>query len=391
MCPRERRRERGHREDPGRDRDGHGQHVVGEERRRPDEARQRAEVLARDDVRPAARLVGAHGLHVGDDDDREQRCDRDRDRKTRCAEAADTASSTTSADSVAYATDDSGSEAKIGRASVFGSSVSRAGPTHRATDDEPPETSLGRGTCARPSAPGTRRSARCEQRVRDVRAAGSSASWSRLCARGIRAPPPVARRPGDARASRDPFRARAAGRFKGKADGSRAGSSDRSRRSISRRGARARAGRELRGAAAEEDGASRLAGSWTIRRSAGRRTATRSWCGGARFAPGRRYRRGARRPPPAIHGQPRIDVERRRHDGRAPRKEMWPFPGRGQIRACEGTYFDGRGAYQAVLKVTRRRLRISRGIDEPVADARLSEDVARPRRVGLELAPQLRT
>ena len=48
--------------------------------------------------------------------------------KTRCADAAETASSTTSADSVAYATEDNGSEAKIGRASVFGSSVSSSWP-----------------------------------------------------------------------------------------------------------------------------------------------------------------------------------------------------------------------------------------------------------------------
>ena len=40
------------------------------------------------------------------------------------APPADAAISTTSAASVAYATDESGSEAKIGRASHFGSSVS---------------------------------------------------------------------------------------------------------------------------------------------------------------------------------------------------------------------------------------------------------------------------
>ncbi len=44
--------------------------------------------------------------------------------KTRCAEVAETATRTTSADSVAYATDESGSDAKIGSASHFGSSVS---------------------------------------------------------------------------------------------------------------------------------------------------------------------------------------------------------------------------------------------------------------------------
>ena len=48
--------------------------------------------------------------------------------KTRCAAPAEAATRTTSADSVAYATDESGSEAKIGSASVFGSSVSSSSP-----------------------------------------------------------------------------------------------------------------------------------------------------------------------------------------------------------------------------------------------------------------------
>src|SRR3989475_9782677 len=48
--------------------------------------------------------------------------------KTRYAEAADAATSTTRADSVAYATDDRGSDAKIGRARVFGSNVSSSSP-----------------------------------------------------------------------------------------------------------------------------------------------------------------------------------------------------------------------------------------------------------------------
>ena len=43
---------------------------------------------------------------------------------TKCADAALTPTSTTSADSVAYATDDSGSDAKIGSARNFGRSVS---------------------------------------------------------------------------------------------------------------------------------------------------------------------------------------------------------------------------------------------------------------------------
>src|SRR5882724_2556547 len=48
--------------------------------------------------------------------------------KTRYAEAAEAATSTTRADSVAYATEDRGSDAKIGRARVFGSSVSSSSP-----------------------------------------------------------------------------------------------------------------------------------------------------------------------------------------------------------------------------------------------------------------------
>ena len=49
--------------------------------------------------------------------------------KTKWADAALTPMSTTSADSVAYATDESGSEAKIGSASVFGRSVSSIWPS----------------------------------------------------------------------------------------------------------------------------------------------------------------------------------------------------------------------------------------------------------------------
>ena len=48
--------------------------------------------------------------------------------KTKCSAAALTPTSTTIADSVAYATDESGSEAKIGSASVFGRRVSSIWP-----------------------------------------------------------------------------------------------------------------------------------------------------------------------------------------------------------------------------------------------------------------------
>ena len=55
MCAAQRGRGRGDREDSGGDGDRDGQHVVDEQRGRGDEARQRAEVLLRDDVRAAAR------------------------------------------------------------------------------------------------------------------------------------------------------------------------------------------------------------------------------------------------------------------------------------------------------------------------------------------------
>ena len=68
-------------EDAGRDRHRDGEHVVGQQRCGGDEARRRAEVLPRDDVRAAARLVHAHRLPVREDDDPEQARDRDRDRE----------------------------------------------------------------------------------------------------------------------------------------------------------------------------------------------------------------------------------------------------------------------------------------------------------------------
>ncbi len=62
------------------DRDGDGEDVVDEERRRRDEARQPSEVVLGDDVGAAARLVGVHRLRVGEDDDRQHCCDHDGDR-----------------------------------------------------------------------------------------------------------------------------------------------------------------------------------------------------------------------------------------------------------------------------------------------------------------------
>ena len=69
------------REDSGGDGDGHGQDVVDEQGRGRDEARHRPEVLARDDVGAAARLVRVDGLDVREDDDRHHGRDRDRHRQ----------------------------------------------------------------------------------------------------------------------------------------------------------------------------------------------------------------------------------------------------------------------------------------------------------------------
>ena len=61
-CARQRGRGRGDREHAGGDRHRDREDVVDEQRRGGDEARQRAEVLLRDDVRAAARLVRPDGL-----------------------------------------------------------------------------------------------------------------------------------------------------------------------------------------------------------------------------------------------------------------------------------------------------------------------------------------
>src|SRR2546427_11435540 len=86
--------------------------------------------------------------------------------KTRYAEAADAATSTTRADSVAYATDERGSEAKIGRAKVFGSSASSSSPL-----------AIGRPTIARLS--GRTGAASGKARLISRRAAASPATWRR--------------------------------------------------------------------------------------------------------------------------------------------------------------------------------------------------------------------
>src|SRR3989440_2326686 len=63
---------------------------------------------------------------------------------TRWADVAETARRTTSADSVAYATEDSGSDAKIGSASHFGSSVSSNSPV---AIGRPTTARFSRGEC----------------------------------------------------------------------------------------------------------------------------------------------------------------------------------------------------------------------------------------------------
>ena len=74
---RDRRRDREH---PGAHGNRDRQDVVDEERRRRGQARQDPEVLLADDVGAAARRIGADGLAVGRDHDREEQRDRQRDR-----------------------------------------------------------------------------------------------------------------------------------------------------------------------------------------------------------------------------------------------------------------------------------------------------------------------
>ena len=77
----ERGRGRRQGEHAGRDRDGHREHVVDEQGRGRDEAREPPEVVARDHVRAAARLVRVDRLAVGEDDDRQQDGDPGGDRE----------------------------------------------------------------------------------------------------------------------------------------------------------------------------------------------------------------------------------------------------------------------------------------------------------------------
>jgi hypothetical protein len=75
------RRRGGEREDPRGDGDGDGEDVVDEQGGGGQEARKLPQVVPCDDVRPSARLVGAHGLPVGKNDDCEQGRDGGGDRK----------------------------------------------------------------------------------------------------------------------------------------------------------------------------------------------------------------------------------------------------------------------------------------------------------------------
>ena len=100
----------------GGDADRHGQHVVDEQRRRGDEGGRLSDVLLRDDVGAAAARVGMDGLPVREDDNGQNRGDDKGDRR-RKGERADArrASSTRRISSVAYATDDSGSDESTAR------------------------------------------------------------------------------------------------------------------------------------------------------------------------------------------------------------------------------------------------------------------------------------
>ena len=68
------------RRDARRDADRHRQDVVDQQRAGGDERRHFAEVVLRDDVRAAARRVRVDRLAIGEDHDRQNRCDHERDR-----------------------------------------------------------------------------------------------------------------------------------------------------------------------------------------------------------------------------------------------------------------------------------------------------------------------
>jgi hypothetical protein len=79
------RSERGHRggqrRDAGRDRNGHRQHVVDQQRGGGRERRVLADVVLGDEISAASLRVGRHRLAVGGDDDGQQGGDAERDRQ----------------------------------------------------------------------------------------------------------------------------------------------------------------------------------------------------------------------------------------------------------------------------------------------------------------------
>ena len=101
LVRRERREDRGDREDAGGHGDRHGQDVVRQERGCGDESGHSAEVLLREDVGAAARLIDGDALPVGEDDDEKEGAIAIEIGKTRWAELTDAATRTASAASVA--------------------------------------------------------------------------------------------------------------------------------------------------------------------------------------------------------------------------------------------------------------------------------------------------
>ena len=230
LVPGERRGERGDREDAGRDRDGDRQDVVGEQRRGADEGRKRAEVLPRDDVRAAARLVrrtvcmyetttiassSAIAIEIG-----KMRCARRR-RRQRAGRRERTRSRRRP--TRAGPTRRSAARASSGAASP------RAAPSHRAANEEPPEGAAGAASApSRFERPVTRRSARREQSVGLVRVerARRSRAGEALTRAGRHVRRAAARRRAGGQRPKSSLLLRAAGRLSGDADGSRAGSSE---------------------------------------------------------------------------------------------------------------------------------------------------------------------
>ena len=97
---------------PPRDRHGHGEDVVGEQRRGRDEPRHRPEIVLRDGVRAAAARIGEDRLAIRQPDEHQQPDDdrRDRERRSDSAARAEHREHEAAICSVAYATDEMASE-----------------------------------------------------------------------------------------------------------------------------------------------------------------------------------------------------------------------------------------------------------------------------------------